>query len=253
VLAAFAARKAITFPMLADPGSILIRKFRMVDPDNTGNNVPAYGARDTAYPGYFVVNPAGVVTERFVDGRYDDRRTGNAMVSTLFPELLETGGRPIKAPHVQLGLGQTDTAVTLGARLQLLVDLELPRGVHVYAPGVQGYRPIALAFDSSPWFRALPPRYPASRMLELRAIGETVPVYERSARIVTDVIIANTTALMRELGKAPAAPRPVTLAARFQYQACDDKVCYPPAEIPLAWTVTVKLPDRERAVPKGRE
>ena len=65
--------------MLADPGSILIRKFRMVDPDNTENNVPAYGARNTAYPGYFVVNPAGVVTERFVDGRYDDRRTGNAM------------------------------------------------------------------------------------------------------------------------------------------------------------------------------
>jgi len=245
VLAAFAARRQITFPMLADPGSNLIRRFRMIDPDNTTNNVPGYGAKDTAYPGYFVVNASGVVTERFVDGRYDDRRTGNAMVATLFPELLETGGRPIRASHVEIGLGQTDTAVTLGTRLQLLVDVKLPPGVHVYAPGVQGYRPIGLAFDASPWFRTLPPRYPSSRTLELMAIRETVPAYEGNARIVVDVIIANTTALMRTLA---AGSQPVTIAARFEYQACDDKVCYPPAVVPLAWRLSIALPDRTRAV-----
>src|SRR5262245_46308426 len=234
--------------MLADPGSNLIRRFRMIDPDNTRNNVPDYGARDTAYPGYFVVSPAGVITERFVDGRYDDRRTGNAMVATLFPELLETGGRPIEASHVELRLGQTDTAVTLGTRLQLLVDLKLPSGVHVYAPGVQGYRPIALTIDPSPWFKALPPRYPASRMLELKAIRETVPVYEGDARIFVDVIIANTSALMRTLGRAPGTSQPVMIAGRLQYQACDDKVCYPPAEVPLAWSLSVGIPDRVRAV-----
>jgi hypothetical protein len=247
VLRAFAEKKKITFPLLADPGSRVIRQFRMIDPDNTENNVPSYGAKDTAYPGYFVVNPSGVITERAIDGRYDDRRTANAMAAKLFPELLETRDRPIDAPHVEIALGQTDVDVALGARLQLLVDLKLPAGVHVYAPGVDGYRPVALTFDASPWFKALPPRYPSSKMLELAAIRETVPVYERDARIVTDLIIADTSALMRELAKN-AAPQTVTIAARLQYQACDEKMCYPPAEIPITWTLTVKLPDQKRIV-----
>lgn len=219
----------------------------MIDPDNTENNVPSYGARDTAYPGYFVVNRSGVITERFIDGRYDDRRTGNAMVATLFPELLESTGRPIKAPHIEISLGQTDKSVNLGARLKLLVDMKLPAGVHVYAPGVQGYRPIALTFETSPWIKTLPSRYPAARTRLLKAIHESVPVYERDARVVTDVIVKNTSALMRELRKNPDASQPVTVTARFEYQACDEKLCYRPQTIPLTWTVLVTLPDRERA------
>jgi hypothetical protein len=128
----------------------------------------------------------------------------------------------------------------------LVVDVKLPPRVHVYAPGVEGYRPIAVTVEPSPWVKSAAPRFPASKMLELRAIHETVPVYERQARIVVDALIANTGALLRTLAKAPDATQTITVAARLQYQACDDKVCYQPAEIPLAWTLKVKLPDQQR-------
>jgi AhpC/TSA family protein len=247
VLKAFATRKGVTIPMLADPGSRIIRQFRMVDPDNTENNVPAYGAKDTAYPGYFAINPAGVVTERFVDGGYDDRRTANALIATLFPELVESRGATVNATHVSITLGQTDTVVNLGSRLELFVDLSIPAGIHVYAPGVKEYRPLEVVLSGSEWVRTIEPVYAPSRMVELQAVHETVPAYEHKTRIVIDVVIANTFALIRTLAKNPAVPQPVTLNATLRYQACSQTTCYKPADVPLAWTLQVKLPDRDRA------
>lgn len=245
-LAAFAKRAGITYAMLADPGSRLIREFRMVDPDNTANNVPDYGAKDVAYPGYFVVSPSGRIVERFVDQRYDDRRTGNDVVATMFPELLEARGRPIAAPHIQVSLGQTDARVTLGAHLRLLVELALPRGVHVYAPGVAGYRPVELTFEPSPWFRVGAPAFPRAKTMTLKAIHETVPVFETQARITADVVIADTFALMRALAGAPERRQPIAVSGHLKYQACDDKVCFLPTDVPVSWDLDIGLPDQIR-------
>jgi hypothetical protein len=33
----------------------------------------------------------------------------------------------------------------------------------------------------------------------------------------------------------------------LRYQACDDKVCYPPDTVPVHWTLQVEGHDRERA------
>ena len=246
VLRAFAKRSGVTFPMLADPGSRLIRQFRMVDPDNTENNVPSYGNKDVAYPGYFVVNPAGMIVERFVDERYDDRRTGNSVVAMMFPELLETSGGSIAAPHIQFKLGQTDSRVTLGTHVRLLVDLDLPKNMHVYAPGVEGYRPVELLLDTSTWYKNEAPRFPPPRTLHLKAIREIVPVYVKDARITIDVVFANTFALMKVLGQAPNAQQRIDVTGRLRYQACDDKVCFMPAEVPVKWTFDVRLPDQQR-------
>lgn len=246
-LAAFARRAGITYSMLADPGSRLIREFRMIDPDNTENNVPSYGTKDVAYPGYFVVNPAGRIVERFVDERYDDRRTGNDLVATMFPELLEARGRPIAAPHIQVTLGQTDSRVTLGTHIRLLVQLALPRKLHVYAPGVTDYRPVELLFDPSPWFTINAPLFPRAKTMRLEAIHETVPVFETEARITADVVVANTFALMRRLRDAPEHRQAIVVTGHLKYQACDDQVCFLPTEVPVTWNLDVGLPDQIRA------
>ena len=41
----------------------------------------------------------------------------------------------------------------------------------------------------------------------------------------------------------------LTIKGRFEYQACDDKVCFTPQSVPLSWTLGVKPLDRERAKP----
>ena len=38
----------------------------------------------------------------------------------------------------------------------------------------------------------------------------------------------------------------LTITGSFEYQACDEKVCYAPQSVPLSWTVAVKTLDLER-------
>ena len=246
VLAAFAKRTGITFPMLSDPQSAFIRAFGMVDPDNTTDNVPADGKRDTAYPGYFVLDRTGRIVERFIDPKYDDRRTANGLVAETFPELLEATGRTTSTPHLQVHVGQSDIRVPLGARFRIFVDIELPERMHVYAPGVEGYRPVAIELEPSTWFKAERPVFPASTVLRLEAIDETVPVYHGTARIGIDIVVANTGALLRKLATAAGHSEQIAIAGTLSYQACDDKVCYPPRSVPVKWELTTYLPDRQR-------
>ena len=246
VLAAFAKRTGITFPMLSDPQSAFIRAFGMVDPDNTTDNVPTYGKRDTAYPGYFVLDRTGRIIERFIDPRYDDRRTASGLVAEMFPELLEATGRTTSTPHLSVHLGQSDIRVPLGARFRVFVDIELPERMHIYAPGVEGYRPVAIELTPSPWFKAQAPVFPRPTLLRLEAIKETVPVYHGWARLGMDVVLANTGALLKRLASAERHAEEIAITGTLSYQACDDKVCYRPDSVALKWELTAYLPDRQR-------
>jgi hypothetical protein len=38
----------------------------------------------------------------------------------------------------------------------------------------------------------------------------------------------------------------LTIAGTFEYQACDDKVCFSPQSLQMSWTIGVKPLDRER-------
>jgi hypothetical protein len=38
----------------------------------------------------------------------------------------------------------------------------------------------------------------------------------------------------------------LTIKGTLSYQACDDRICFSPQSVPLAWTVSVRPVDRER-------
>ena len=42
----------------------------------------------------------------------------------------------------------------------------------------------------------------------------------------------------------------LTITGTFEYQACDDRVCFAPQSIPLSWSIGVKPLDRERVEPQ---
>ena len=37
------------------------------------------------------------------------------------------------------------------------------------------------------------------------------------------------------------------MTGTLEYQVCSDRVCYPPAALPVRWTIKVRPLDRERA------
>jgi hypothetical protein len=114
--------------------------------------------------------------------------------------------------------------------------------MHVYAPGVEGYKPVAWEMDQPSPGTASAPEFPKPRVLYLKAIGERVPVFEKKLRITRDFTLARQNVL-KPLQSADGA---IAIGGVFRYQACDDKTCYMPDAVPVEWTLFLEPHDSER-------
>lgn len=108
--------------------------------------------------------------------------------------------------------------------MNLAVDVELPQDVHVYAPGVKGYKPIQLELRPSNEFELTPPTYPPSRALYLQAIREEVPAFEAKFRITSDVKISANSDFIKSLG---ATGRTITINGQLNSLRQDDLLSAP--------------------------
>src|SRR5262250_1171557 len=214
ILTDFAKRHKIEFPLLADPDSKVIRSFDILNTEAKGMN------KGMALPGFFYIDDSGVIREKYFEAKYTNRFTANNVIGKLFPELTQEVSQNVEAPHLRLTLGQSDRTVVPGSRLTLTVQVELPPGVHVYSPGVKGYKPIQLVLHPSGGIEPAPPLYPSSKILYLQAIKEQVPVFEGKFRITQDVTIP-----VSKVGAGVRAmlgsSNTVSIAGELQYQACD--------------------------------
>ncbi len=253
----FGARAKIAYPLLSDPQSQTIRAFRMLDPDNSQSNIPAYGASDVAYPGWFWIGRNGVIRERFVDGNWNDRFSANNVITLLFPEVIEKRGERRSGPHLEVELFQSDRAVSPGTRVTLGLEIGLSKGVHLYAPGAVGYKPVEMVLTQGIEFLTRPVSYPPSTVLRLKAIKERVPVFRGKFRVSQDIVISDRGVFERTLPREHDQTAPVTIRGVLRYQACDERECFRPAEIPVEWTLAVHRndsirPAKENQKPPGR-
>jgi DsbC/DsbD-like thiol-disulfide interchange protein len=225
---------------LADPNSEIILEFKVLNVEAAGKD------KGMAHPGFFYLDANGIIREKYFQEKDTERFTANNVVGKLFPELSDEVTKTVDAPHVKLTLEQSDSEVISGNRISLAAEIELPKGVHVYAPGVQGYRPIELRLNPASGVEFRPVTYPSPRVLYLEAIQEHVPVFEGKFRISQDATVKESTT--REVVRSlVAADRVVVITGELAYQACDDKVCYPPATVPVEWRVKVNPLDLKRS------
>ena len=121
-------------------------------------------------------------------------------------------------------------SVKPGGRVSLFLDIAPKQGIHVYAPGAASYVPIAVKLDSHVSVRAGKLTYPQSEILFFAPLGERVPVYQKPFRLTQGVTIAGSV--------KPGTT--IALTGTVDYQACDDKVCFVPASVPVSWTIDVR-------------
>jgi peroxiredoxin len=238
ILKFFADRRKIEFPLLSDPDSKIIRLYQVLNSEATGPN------QGMARPGYFFIDTEGVIREKFFESKYRERLTGNGVLAKLFPELGEEVSDPVDAPHLQLAAGQSDRIGVPGNLVTLTAEIKLPAGVHVYAPGTKGYKPIRLVIDPLPDFEVRRAAYPRAKILYLPAIKERVPVFEGAFRISQELKVNSTTAFS---GAIAADGKPVTIHGSLEYQACDAKICFLPDSVPVTWNLKIVPLDRQRA------
>jgi len=207
VLADFASRRGITFPILSDAGSATIRNYGILNTTVPETN-SLFGY---PFPGTFILNREGIVTSRFFEDTYQERDTISSVLVRL-GSTLDTPVTKTSAPHL---------------------EIKPENRVHVYAPDVSGYKSIALTVQ---------PQAGAEDYF-FEPLNEHVPVYQRPFRVVQDVMLDPS----REAAAALRDHKTMTIAATLNYQACDDKLCFNPQSVPLSWTVNVRSLNVERA------
>jgi peroxiredoxin len=238
ILKSFADRRQIEYPMLADPDSQIIRAYGVLNAEATGRD------EGMARPGFFFIDPSGTIREKFFETSYQERDSANSVMARLFPELAVEAPVSVNAQHIGLAVAQSDRIGAPGSRITLTAEVKLEPKVHVYAPGVQGYRPIELRIQPSPEFTPASAVYPKSKELYLPAIQERVQVYEGTFRVTQDVTISYARDFIGSLG---TDGKSVEINGEFRYQACDDRICYLPASVPVKWQVQILPLDRQRA------
>jgi len=213
ILKFFTDRYSITYPLLADPQSEIIERFGVLNTTATGFT------KGMSYLGFVYVSPDGRIQETFFEEDIHTRFTGNNVITKIFPELATAAVKDVSAPHLQLKLTQTDDIVVPGNRVTLIAELTLPGDLHVYAPGVQGYKPIALELDPVPQVIPEPVHYPQSKIVLLPAIQEKVPVFEDKFRITQDITVAFDKDFSQQVASGPASGTPLAVTGNLRYQA----------------------------------
>ncbi|MGH9140824.1 MAG: protein-disulfide reductase DsbD domain-containing protein [Vicinamibacterales bacterium] len=148
---------------------------------------------------------------------------------TLLLALLAQLVSPVPKPgHAAVQSSPGEVNGTAGGKLALFVDVTPKAGIHVYAPGSNDYIPITVKLNAAPEIKAGKLAYPKSEMMTFA--DEKVPVFQKPFRLTQDVTV----------DKSAKPGSTVTVSGTVNYQACDDRVCYPPESAPVTWTVLVK-------------
>jgi len=184
------------------------------------------------------------VTSRFFEPAYQERSTVGSIMARLGNNI-DVQATTLSSPQLELTSFATDSTVAPGTHFSLVLDVRPARGAHVYAPGVTGYRPISLSVEAQPGLVMRGAQYPPAEDYHFKPLNEHVKVYQRTFRIVQDLVIDASAQAQAALKGASS----MTIKGVLSYQACDDKLCFTPQSVPLTWTVTLRQLDRERAKP----
>lgn len=265
VLADFANRRGITFPLLSDDDSSVIRAFGIYntvaeegvgpnrdDPEIAADYARYVSARGTApvvvgtpYPGTFMLDATGRVGSRFFEEFYAERNTTSNVMLKLGIGLSPITAVQGETAQLKFTAYASNPAVTVGTKFSLAVDVEPGPDMHVYAPGAEsmGYRVIGLRLAPTEHVRFEPVEFPDSEIYHFEPLDEYVPVYQQPFTILQEAVVDASQEARAALLELDA----LTISGSLDYQACDDAICYNPVSIPVSFTLDLELLDRQRA------
>jgi hypothetical protein len=239
VLKSFADRQHIRFTLLSDPASKIIRSYDILNDTVPASNM-TYGI---PYPGTFIVDTQGKVIAKYFEDDYRERVSASDILVRQYGAAGDAAGVVVDAKHLRLTPSASTVVARPGHRIVLSLAIDLPPGMHVYAPGVQGYIPIDWKLEDATLSKLPAFDYPASEQLRLAAINETVPVYRGKVRIQREITLAQ----QNKLTPLVSAAGDLVIKGTFRYQACDEKICHIPETVPVEWRFHFEGLDRQRA------
>ena len=226
LLATFASKHNIGFPLLSDRGSITIRDFGIFN-FNMASDLRAYGV---PHPVEYLLTPEGIVIRKYFVPNYQHRVTGSAVALREFGAASENATTvTLQSGAVVVQIGFASDSAFAGQEVSFHADFTLEPGWHVYgAPLPEGYTTTSIVFDD-PRVAEQSLQLPEPEMLEIPALNETLPVYSGSFQGVGSLLL-----------KFPIPDGRLVLRGRLELQQCSDTVCEPPQAIPFELPLTLE-------------
>ena len=226
ILRDFAATHGITYPLLSDEGSHVMRALGLIN-ERVLEDHAVYGIPpnprfvNLPYPGVFVLDREGIVTGKVFHESYRERDSGAGLLAQLgiFPEPAAAGAVAGEAVHIRAWLDSPTYAFF--QRLTLTVEIAVAPGFHVYAaPVPSGLTQLAIAVDRISDLEVGPVSWPAPRRFAFPGLGDELWVHEGTVRGTLPLTFAG----------APGGGDHV-VGVTVAYQACDDSTCLIPASV----------------------
>lgn len=233
-LAAFAERHAITYSLLSDEDSAVIKRFgilnTLVAPDE-GKAMRWYGI---PYPGTYVTDASGVVVRKDFHQHHARRASGRTLLHQVTGTLPPADEAEVRAgaegPEVGLEAYLAEGALRLEVLATLVCRITVRKGLHLYADGApEAFAPARLTVGGR-GIRAGEAAWPEPHRLPMDALGfAAVPVWE--GEVAVTVPVTATSELVR-LGHG-LDHEEATVQVRLDFQACDEDACLLPQSVGL--------------------
>jgi len=126
--------------------------------------------------------------------------------------------------------------VKAGERFTVTLDLTPAPHMHVYAPTVVDYKPIAFAIRPQAGLLVGSITYPPAEKYFYAPLKQTIDVYQKPFHVTQELTLDPSAAGRTALKGASS----LVVQGALSYQACDEKICFPPRTVPMTWTVGIK-------------
>ncbi len=237
MLAEFAEKQHIPYPLLSDVDSAVIKAFGILNDSVEPGDAMLYGI---PYPGTYVCDEAGVVVAKFFHDSYKKRDSaelyidaalGRAVLDEAAPSVSD-GDEDVRVTvAIQGGSGSLRQGIIRHA----IVRFDLASGLHLYGPPApEGMIPLSVTVEGPPGLVVEAAELPPTETLHLAEMAIDLQVWSGSFEVRIPFYA---------VGELASETRPLdvesaTLEVRARFQACDDNTCL----LPRTETLRLELP-----------
>ncbi len=229
----FRAAHGITYTLLSDPDSAVIRSFGILNTLIDPNDHPWYGI---PYPGAIVMDAEGAITHKFFDGNLAVRAGPEQLLwAALGQPPLEPEVDRVAAPRdVRVSVALDGDHLAFTVQRDLVVRFSVPAGRHVYAePAPPGSVAVEVTLDENRRLVQRPIVRPASEPHVLAGTGESFQVHHGVFELRLPLAVNG-------FSRSDAAG--LMISGEVRWQCCDDEVCDLPTSQRFELTVPVSEP-----------
>lgn len=222
----------ITYTLLSDPDSDVIRSFGILNTLIDPSDHPWYGI---PYPGNYVVNPEGTITHKFFDNNLAVRAGPEQLLRAAQGQpMLESKASETAPDAVQVSVALDGNTLAPTVQKDLVVSFSVPRGRHVYAePAPQGSVAVDVVLDENKRLVQRPLVRPTSAPHTLAGTGESFRVHHGVFELRLPLTVNGAV--------GGGGTTEIAVSGEVRWQSCDSEVC----DIPAGQRFEVELPVAE--------